>query len=464
MEIIIPFTVVVLNALLLISITDAVSQNAEKLVLSQLLWRHGDRSPTTLFPTYSHPAAVVWPMGLGALTRRGMQQHFLLGKELRKKFRGYLNETHFSKEISVWSTDFDRTLMSAQMNMAGLYGRVTETEFGNSSVRFSQPVPIHTETTGILLSGKGCPAYELERFNVMKRSDLARSNRVENGSLIDSIQFQSGNVSLKMNRIADAVFCSDQHGISLPSWIASNETIKDYLNYNYENLAPRLFMYSDKLIKLGGGPLLSSLIERMTEKVAGSLTQIVIAYSAHDVTVMALLAALGVFDEKQPFYASMVSLDLYRKSRIESAERAYDLSDYFVVVNYLRGALRPDISKAETLIIPGCASHCPLDAFSRLVADNIPDDLIEECDGPNSKSASNALARDSMILTLSMIIALLVAVLFFASVFFLVRQRRLRGHLPTARFSLMADEAENEATLPLTSHYDDGDLYGYNSG
>jgi len=462
----------VLQVLLQQFLTEAAFQNSleGKLVLSQLIWRHGDRSPTTLFPTYSASAEDAWPMGLGALTPRGMHQHFLLGKELRKKFRGYLNVTYSSKEITVWSTDFDRTLMSAQMNMAGLYDRVTLREIGNSSANLPQAVPIHTETTGILSPGetpgfRDCPAYDRERLNVMHRSDLARTIRAENGSLIDSIKFQTGNVSLRINRIADAVFCSNQHGVPLPAWIAKNDTIKEFLDYYYKNLAPSLFMYSDKLIRLGGGPLLASLISNMREKAAGNLTQKVVVYSAHDVTVMALLAALGVFDRKQPFYASMVSLDLYRKLDGEpEVLSSHDLSDYFIIINYLRGALKPDLSKAETLIIPGCASRCPLDKFVRLTADNVPDDLIEECGGPNSKSALDALARDKMILTLSMVIALLVAVLFFVSVFFLVRQRRLRGHLPTARFSLVADDAEIEATLPLTSHYDDGDLYGYNSG
>lgn len=470
METYIPFTVILKTLLLLQvqlltrSLTEAASKKLEgNLVLSQLLWRHGDRSPVILFPSYSHPAKAVWPMGLGNLTPRGMQQHYLLGKELRKKYRGYLNESYRHDEITVWSTDFDRTLMSAQMNMAGLYGRVTLNEIANSSsVRINQPVPIHPELTGILSPGQNCPAFTRERLNVMNRSDLARNNRAENGSLVDSIKVQSGNVSLKVFKIADAVFCSDQHAVSLPPWIADNTTIKAYLDFLHEDLSPRLFMYSDKQVRLGGGPLLSSMIGRMKEKVAGNLTQKVLVYSAHDVTVMALLSALGVFDGKQPFYASTVSLDLFEK-KIASDKSSNNLSNYFVVVNYLRGSLKPDITKAETLTVPGCESRCSLEKFVRLVNGNIPRDLIDECEGPNSKSAANALARDSMILTLSMVIAILVAVLFFACVFFLVRHRRLRNQLPTTRFSLMADDREDETTLPLTSHYDDGDLYGYNS-
>ena len=68
-----------------------------------------------------------------------------------------------------------------------------------------------------------------------------------------------------------------------------------------------------------------------------------------------------------------------------------------------------------------------------------------------------------LIIFLLLVIALLVASLFFSCVYFLVRQRRMRNLLPTARFSLV-DDGEMEASVPLTSHYDDENMYGYNSG
>jgi len=448
----------------LVTYISAEKKDSDTLILSQLLWRHGDRSPTTLFPTYNHTADSVWPMGLGALTRRGMKQQFLLGKELRKKFKGYLGETYNSKDITITSTNYDRTLMSAQMNMAGLYGWLSTGQdiaenLSDIPWKFSQPIPIHPDDAGILSPGKNCPAFGKELERVEKRSLDARRNREENGTLIDYIKYQSGNLSLKLMRIADTVFCSRQHRIPLPPWIANNQTVKDYLNFYYYDLSARLYMDRDdeKLAILGGGPLLTAMVENMRDKIAGNLTQKVIAYSAHDTTVMALLAALRVFDGKQPFYASMVAVDLYR-----TVSKSGNKSRYSVEVKYLYGTLKPDITKIKTLVIPGCSHRCALVDVIRLLGDNMPEDRTSLCFG-DRESPEEALGRDRVILSLSMVIALLVATLFFSCVYFLVRQRRMRNLLPTARFSLVED-GEIEASVPLTSHYDDGDMYGYNSG
>ena len=454
----IPPTIIIACRLLLSSLCHASSEEEEgTLILSQLLWRHGDRSPTNLFPTYPRPVDAIWPMGLGALTPRGMEQHLLLGRELRKKFKGFINETYLSSEIRVTSTDVDRTLMSAQMNMAGLYGQLTAKEIRDVNATFSQPVPVHPDASGILSPGSKCPAFGREKTMVEKRSFDARRNREENGTLVDSIKFQSGNVSLKILNIADAVYCSNQHGVELPTWIADNQTIKNYLDFYYSELGPRLYMGNDKLARLGGGPLLSTLVRKMKEKIAGNLTQKVLAYSAHDVTIMALLGALRVFDNKQPTYASLISVDLFRSPSSGPAEGSGTSADYFVVVKYLRGSSQPDIGKAKTLVIPGCAKYCPLTKFVRSLAENIAEDSADTCVGSEGESDADALARDSVILTLSMVIALLVATLFFSSVFFLVRQRRMRNLLPMARFSLIDDEA----SVPLTSRDDEGDTYGF---
>jgi len=419
-----------------------------------------------IFPSYNHTIDSVWPMGLGALTRRGMKQQFLLGRQLRKKYRHFLDEKYSSKEITVTSTDFDRTLMSAQMNMAGLYSWLPAGEetaedlpLADASWQLSQPVPIHPDSAGILQPGKDCPAFWAEEKKVKTRSADARHNRRANGTLMDYIKYQSGNLSLTLLKIADAVICSEQNRVSLPAWIAENRTVLDYLHFHYHDYSARLYMNPDdeQLARLGGGPLLAALVEKMRDKIAGNLTQKVLAYSAHDITVMALLAALRVFDGRQPFYASMVSVDLY-----QSPATTGNHSRYTVEINYLHGSSKPDISQAQTLIVPGCRRRCPLIDLIRLLRDNMPENFGPLCHG-DRESPEEALGRDHVILSLSMTIALLVTTLFFSCVFFLVRQRRMRNLLPTTRFSLVEDP-ECEASVPLTSHYDDGDMYGYNSG
>lgn len=81
----------------------------------------------------------------GQLTEAGVGQHYRLGGYIRERYNSLLNSTYIASEIQVRSTDFDRTLMSAQSNLAGLYPVLN-----NSSDKVPiQPIPIHTEPVGL---------------------------------------------------------------------------------------------------------------------------------------------------------------------------------------------------------------------------------------------------------------------------------------------------------------------------
>uniref|UniRef100_A0A3B4BDH9 Lysosomal acid phosphatase n=1 Tax=Periophthalmus magnuspinnatus TaxID=409849 RepID=A0A3B4BDH9_9GOBI len=105
------------------------------------LFRHGDRSPIRAYPTDPYQESA-WPQGFGQLSQVGMKQHYNLGQFLRKRYTGFLKESYDRQEISVRSTDFDRTLMSAEANLAGLYPPNGSQVF-NPDIKW-QPIPVHT--------------------------------------------------------------------------------------------------------------------------------------------------------------------------------------------------------------------------------------------------------------------------------------------------------------------------------
>lgn len=76
----------------------------------------------------------------GQLTTAGIEQQYRLGQFIRNRYQSLLNETYERSQIFVRSTDVDRTLMSAQSNLAGLYPIVNSTDDGVPI----QPIPIHT--------------------------------------------------------------------------------------------------------------------------------------------------------------------------------------------------------------------------------------------------------------------------------------------------------------------------------
>lgn len=422
-----------------------------QLILSQVVWRHGDRSPTNACPTYPQPIESVWPMGLGALTPLGLRQQFRLGQELRKKYRGFLNETYLPDEIRVISTDYDRTLMSAQANMAGLFHSTTQRDWANPLL---QPVPIHPDSDNILNEGASCPAYVSENTFVHEKTRTARLNQAMNGTLEDAILSLCGDENIRMYHVADLVFCSNRHNVTLPSWLSKNKTILDHLSYIRNTFSPKLLTGTPKLVRLGGGPLLNVILSNIQDKIAGNITSKVIAFSGHDVTIMGLLAALEVYEPHQPDYVAMIAVDLFVK--VKKAIEGSSHPNYYISLSYFPGTSSdPDLSLARTLRIPGCAVKCPVDKVGRLLGSNIPEDFIAECAGDDAP----VLARDKTILSLSMVIAFLVAINFFSCVFYLIRHRRTRGYIRTSRLDF-----GDEARLPLTNDYDEGEAYGYTQG
>ncbi|XP_060103698.1 lysosomal acid phosphatase-like [Heteronotia binoei] len=105
------------------------------------VYRHGDRSPISTFPTNPHKETT-WNQGYGQLTRIGIKQQHKLGRFFRNKYGKFLSAEYKRKEIYVLSTDVDRTIMSAQSNLAGLYPP-TGSQIWNHRIAW-QPIPVHT--------------------------------------------------------------------------------------------------------------------------------------------------------------------------------------------------------------------------------------------------------------------------------------------------------------------------------
>ncbi|KAK2946568.1 putative Lysosomal acid phosphatase [Blattamonas nauphoetae] len=88
-----------------------------KLISVQSISRHGDRGPEEHIPGFIELIP-------GELTERGMYEHFQIGSQMREHYKGnsgFLSETYNSHELYVRSSNFDRCLMSAWSQLAGLY-------------------------------------------------------------------------------------------------------------------------------------------------------------------------------------------------------------------------------------------------------------------------------------------------------------------------------------------------------
>lgn len=147
-------------------------------VISQQIFRHGERNIVNPHPSDPYKDEENWPEGLGQLTVEGKRQLFRLGEYLRRRYsQSLLGPNYSPKRIYIQSTDFDRTIMSAQCCLAGLYPPTTDEKWHNEILW--QPIPVHTipwNMDHVLTTGKHCPKYEDELLKFIKND--AEINRI----------------------------------------------------------------------------------------------------------------------------------------------------------------------------------------------------------------------------------------------------------------------------------------------
>ena len=105
------------------------------------LFRHGARAPSELLEDNRDIFGEQWE-GKSQLTGVGLRQHYILGYRNRLRYietNSLLNRTFNPKELIVFSTDSDRTLLSANAQLQGLYPQGTGHNLTSSQVQNAIP-------------------------------------------------------------------------------------------------------------------------------------------------------------------------------------------------------------------------------------------------------------------------------------------------------------------------------------
>lgn len=363
-----------------------VNDNME-LKMANVLYRHGDRSPVHTFPTDEHKN--FWKQGLGQLTEKGMSQEFELGKFLKGRYVSkLLSETYLRKQVYCRSSDKDRTLMSAEAQMAGLYpSKPLQAVQGDHEWQFWQLIPIHTvpkQHDKLLRPHDAkCPRFEELRKESYSDPEYAKVEQ-DNKEFIHNISKYAGlseSLTLEnIHKVHDVLFCENAHNLSMPKW--ATKDVLDKLKELYMFGFKWLFNTPQKS-RLTGGVLLGEMINNMKNFAKNpDNSKILYVYSAHDTTVVALLSALNVYSGIPPPYSTAFLMELYYNTKSK---------DYRVRMFYRNETENPD--KTYEISLPSCIpDNCTLEKFASETAGAVPVDYEAECGLRKNGSCQGMLA------------------------------------------------------------------------
>lgn len=301
----------------LIAITPLQAKEQDKLIFALDVVRHGDRTPIRNLPYQSYD----WPQGLGQLTAKGMQQEFALGQKLRKRYveTHHLLPTQYSaKAIYVRSTDYDRTLMSAQSFLQGLYPLGTGPHHIDMPALPSgfQPIPIHTmhaDEKDALLVNTDTPQFkQLLEKHVFTRADWQAKNQALQGkyekwSQATGLPIHSLN---QLPSVADTLHVYKLYGVPLPKELSSQE-VDEILDAGKWSFTAK---FKPKEMGEETGKKLLTTIYRFIEQAQHQ--DAVLKYVllvGHDSSILALFSALEIPLDQPPGYASWVNFSLFER-------------------------------------------------------------------------------------------------------------------------------------------------------
>lgn len=313
--------------------------------------------------------------------------HYLNGVEFRNRYAGSLfAETYYSNQVYIRSTDLNRTIMSAQSQLDGLFpigptlnssqvvGAVPplgvqnltaiQSSLGLAAVQGQyQPIPIHVmeiQYDYILLANSPvvCPVIGDIGDDVRSSAAYMAREAAYNASLKAKVEqvFNTTDVEFcQAGSFADCILCDKAAGFPVPTGLTP-ELLNEMLGVmNYCNS----YWFTEDGATLASSEFFKAIIADFDAAITGQTDLRFALYSAHDTTLTGFLSALGVFNGINPPFASTLLFELHQEASI-----------YFVKVIY----------NDTPLIVQGCdVVMCPYTVFRGILKNRTVPDIVAAC-------------------------------------------------------------------------------------
>ncbi|XP_032320336.1 lysophosphatidic acid phosphatase type 6 isoform X1 [Camelus ferus] len=282
----------------------------------------------------------------GQLTQVGMQQMFALGERLRKSYVEdvpFLSPTFHPLEVFIRSSNIYRNLESTRCLLAGLFQRQKE-----------GPIVIHTDEAS---SEVLYPNYQ-NCWNLQERTRGRRQAACLQPGISEDLKKVKEEMGIAGSNGVDFLILLDNMAAEQEHGLPSCPTLKRFAQM-IEQRAVDTALYvlqgeDRESLQMAVGPFLhileSNLLSAVDPATLPGKTRKLYLYAAHDVTLMPLLLALGIFDHKWPPFAGDLTMELHQHQESRA---------WFVRLYY----------QGKEQVPRGCPDRlCPLDKFLNTVS------------------------------------------------------------------------------------------------
>ncbi|XP_044737654.1 venom acid phosphatase Acph-1-like [Chrysoperla carnea] len=345
---------------------------SDTVVQVHVSFRHGDRvlDIPESYPNDPYKDLDLYPLSRGHLTNNGKQRAYKLGKMLRTLYNDFLGDIYDAEIVQTISTDFDRTKMSAQLVLAGLFPPNKAQQWDEELLWL--PIPVnyirHEKDTWLKRPNDYCKAYYDELMRVYH--DVEPEILQENN---ETLQYISQHAGKKMNSLLDVFrmqqtqYSEEQLNFTLPEWV------KKVYPEPLGSLGAKqmeLENHNTLLKRLNGGNILRKILKNAHDKIAGTLEpkgRKIYLYSGHETNAANILIALDIWDKTIPLFSSATIIELVHRN----STNEYGLKVYY----------HNQIAEEPILLtVPGCGdSFCEIKKFIEVTDDVVPKNYTAEC-------------------------------------------------------------------------------------
>ena len=358
---------------------------AQKLIGLIEVCRHCARAP---IGNYKFEEGL-WPWGLGQCTPSGLRMHYLNGYQFRRRYivqHQLFGPFYDPAEVMVRSTDVNRTIMSAQSQLYGLFPdgpslRTPELnstavppisinnlynithELGQSALlKNYQPIGIYTEQQELdhLLTGYStttCPRMKEILAQVVNGTEYKDREQIYIEDFKDEV-FQLTGLNLSFvnaGYLGDTMLCNQYEGYpQLNTDLGLYDELTGINNYTMN------MPYTEEGMIISCSDFFNEVSSIFNQTISGETKRKFSFFSAHDTTLTAFLNCLGVPIGVQPVFASTLLFELWE-----------DAGGHLVKV----------IFNDQVMDLPGCGgnSPCPYDTFTEVLMNKTTPDIKKAC-------------------------------------------------------------------------------------